>query len=122
MPLPTWPVGVPDVPLVESWDKPEPYQEPLQTEMEGGNKRLRTKAGMNVARVTYELKPMTPAQFDSFETFVKTGLSFGTSRFVTRVLLGSSMQTKTVQFASRYKTRRDPPLYVIGVDYWVYGI
>lgn len=97
MPLPSWPATVPYKPRRGEWSMPEPYIEPLATDMDGGNKRLRSKPGSNVAVIEQTLR-MTADAFDDFNAFVRGDLNNGTSRFTAQVWLGSAYATKTCQF------------------------
>jgi hypothetical protein len=96
MPLPTWPGGVPAAPR-DGWQMPEMFRAPVATEMEGGNQRLRSQPGSNVATISYPLQPLDGTQWAAFETFVRTTLNNGTSRFTMSLLIGTSLVSKTVQ-------------------------
>jgi hypothetical protein len=80
----------------QDWKIPQPFLGPIETEMEGGNVRLRSQPGSNVATVQWRRR-MTTAQFASFDAFVRATLSNGTSRFTMPVWLGTSYVTRTVQ-------------------------
>lgn len=96
MTLPTWPATVPYA-VRNGWTMPQMYVAPIATEMEGGNQRMRSRAGSNVASVTYPLRPLTLAQWNDLNTFIRTTLGNGASRFTMPVLTGSVYETKTVQ-------------------------
>ena len=64
--------------------------------MDGGNVRLRSRPGSDVATVQWRRR-MTTLQYTSFDTFVRATISNGTSRFTMPVWLGTSYVTKTVQ-------------------------
>ncbi len=113
-------LSINDKPLVDSWSCPDPYLEPNQTDMEGGNKRLRRRPGDNVTRYTFDIL-LTNAEFTTFRNFVDSTLGGGISRFTMRVWDGSAMVSKTVQFATRYLTAPLPPLKIkVTFDIWVY--
>lgn len=112
--------GLKDVPLVDTWEVVDPYLDPLQTDMEGGNKRLRTRAGDETAHITFQLL-YSLADFETFKNFVLNNLSRGTSRFTMRVWNGSEMVTKTVQFANKFKPATVYPKVNVSMDLWVYG-
>lgn len=97
MTLPVWDTNVPVEPP-EGWQMPAMYLAPEATEMDGGNQRLRSKPGSNVAVINYPLKPLTDAQYALFETFVRTTLNNGTSRWTMSLWTGTAFVSKTVQF------------------------
>lgn len=105
MALPVWPVTVPNKPD-RGWQMPKPWIAPVASEMNGGNQRLRSQPGGNVAVVTYPLGMLTAEQFNTLDTFFREDLSNGASRFKMQVWLGSSFETKTVQFEGG-----EPPTY-----------
>jgi hypothetical protein len=73
------------------------FIQPVSTQMEGGNQRLRSMPGNNVATIDYPLKPMTNTEYDLFDTFMRTTLNNGTSRWTMPIVIGTSTVTKTVQ-------------------------
>lgn len=81
---PTWPVGVPQVPLVDSLQVPDLYLDPRATDMEGGNVRLRTRPGDGIYMVTFNLL-MTRAQWAILKAWILVDLGRGTSRFNTQI-------------------------------------
>lgn len=107
-------------PLVDSWQVDKPYLEPLQTDMDGGNKRLRTRPGDEVAQIQFTIM-YNLADFATFKTFALTTLNRGTVRFTMDVWNGVAMVSKTVQFASPYKHTTNWPLVVVQFDLYVYG-
>ncbi len=119
MAYPEWPATVNRVPLLDSWSKPDPYMDPRVTDMEGGNKRMLTRPGDDVFRITFNLL-MTREVFALFEDFVLTDLGRGTSRFVTEIWNGSSMVEAVVQFASKYQTSTTHPMVTVGLDLFVF--
>jgi hypothetical protein len=100
--------SLPDQPLSGTWTKPQPYLEPAQTDFDGGNKRLRRQPGDEVMQIQFDIL-YTNAQFATFETFVKTTLGGGISRFTMRVRTGGVMELKTVQFSKAYQPSEVPP-------------
>lgn len=96
MALPTWPAGVPSMPLLSSHSI-EPYLAPLRTEMDGGNIRQRARPGDDVA-IIQQTVVMTPAQYDELVTWGKGTIGKWTGRFTVKVWLGSSCATKTCMF------------------------
>jgi hypothetical protein len=100
MALPSWPDGVPTT-ARDGWQMSAMFLAPLATQMDGGNQRTRAQPGNNVASITYPLSPMTDAQYAIFETFMRTTLNNGASRWTMPVLTGTGTYlTKTVQFDS----------------------
>jgi hypothetical protein len=71
--------------------------DPIETEMEGGNLRSRSRPGDNVGTVGQTIR-MTTAEYATFVTWVKTTLNNGTSRFTTNVWLGTAYVSKVCQF------------------------
>lgn len=92
--------GLPYSPLVDSWQQPDLYQDPVETEMEGGNVRLRSAPGDDVEHIQFDIL-YTQAQYTTFKTFVKTTLNNGSSRFTMKVWMGSAFEVRTVQFAKK---------------------
>lgn len=97
MALPSWP-AVPSDPQSDSFQSVKRMLDPIKTEMEGGNVRLRSRPGDNVGLVGQTII-MTLAQHDVFQAWVKNTLSNATARFTAPVWLGSSFQTKVCQFS-----------------------
>jgi hypothetical protein len=106
MPLPAWPVTVP-YKAATGWQMPTPFIPPVATEMNSGHQRLRSKPGSNVAVVDYPLVELTLTQWETLDTFFRTTLGNGASRFTMSVLTGKDYETKTVQFEGG-----QPPQYV----------
>src|SRR5262249_16891047 len=94
--------GLKDAPLVDSWQIAEAYLAPLETDMDGGNKRLRRRPGDETSRISFSIL-FHNSDFETFKTFVRETLNLGTTRFTMRVWTGTAMVSKTVQFASPYK-------------------
>jgi hypothetical protein len=89
-----WPTNVPSRPKEDTWGIMFP--DPLKTEMEGGNVRLRARAGDNYVIISQEIALETMTEWEDFWTFYWTNR---TSRFQMEVFLGSgSYEEKTVQF------------------------
>jgi hypothetical protein len=97
MVLPTWPAGVPIIPRLEEFQPVQRLREPLATEMEGGNVRMRSRPGDNVGTMPLRLR-MTLAQFTTFTAWWKATLNNATARFTATVFLGTGCQTKVCQF------------------------
>lgn len=75
----------------------EPYVAPVATDMGGGNQRLRSQPGSNVSVMTYPLLPLTSSQWSDLNTFLRTALGNGASRFTMSVFTGAAYESKTVQ-------------------------
>lgn len=103
MPLPTWPGSVPYQVRRGDWAMPEPYIEPLETDMDGGNTRERPQPGGNVAKIQQTLR-LTPAQHDDFFAWLRGTLNSGTSRFTGNVWTGTAYEAKTMQFVKPHPT------------------
>jgi hypothetical protein len=122
MPLPAWPNDVPYLQRRQNWQIPQPFLSPIETEMEGGNTRLRSRPGSNVATVQWRRR-MTTAQFASFDTFIRSTLSNGTSRFTMPVWLGTGYVTKTVQIAKDSLAVEQDGLFIsVSMTLRVYGM
>ena len=122
MPLPAWPSDVPYLQRRQDWQIPQPFIGPIETEMEGGNVRLRSRPGSNVATVQWRRR-MTPLQYSSFDAFVRATLSNGTSRFNMPVWLGASYVTNTVQIVKDSLSISQDGLFVaVSMTLRVYGI
>ncbi len=111
--------GLPLSPLVDSWKQDELYIEPEQTDMEGGNIRIRSKAGRQRQRISFDIL-WSKAQYATFKTFVITTLNKGTSRFTMSVWMGNGMETHTVQFASKPVPTTIEPKMKVSFDLWVF--
>jgi hypothetical protein len=96
MALPVWPSTVSSE-ANSGWAMPSMFLQPVSTQMEGGNQRLRSMPGNNVAVIDYPLKPMTNAEYDIFDAFMRTTLNNGASRWTMPIVIGTSTVTKTVQ-------------------------
>jgi hypothetical protein len=121
MTLPVWNVGVPDSPLIQGW-KWDPVGDPLESEFEGRNKRLRSPPGSNIARTQFGIK-MTLAQYNTFLTWYMTTLGRGASRFTSRIWNGYQFLTaKTCQFAKKPEIDSDGVTVVVSLDLWVYNV
>jgi len=112
MTIPTYTtLGITHSVITDSWSEPQPYLEPIATDMDGGNKRLRTRPGDKVAIRQFDIL-FTNAEFATFQTYVKTTLGNGCARFVMPVWNGASYDTLTVQFEKPYQAQPMPPKYV----------
>jgi hypothetical protein len=105
MTVPAWPEGVNYAPDLNSVSDLKRILDPIKTDMEGGNTRLRSRPGDNVGSITQTIS-MTGAQFATFVTWVKTTLGNGTARFSVPVRLGTAFETKVCQFANGAPTYR----------------
>ena len=122
MPLPAWPADVPYLQRRQDWQISQPFLGPIETEMEGGNVRLRSRPGSDVATVQWRRR-MTTAQFASFGAFVRSSLSNGTSRFTMPVWLGASYVTNTVQIVKDSLEVAQDGLFVsVSMTLRVYGV
>jgi hypothetical protein len=122
MPFPAWPVDVPYVQRRQDWQIPHPFIGPVETEMDGGNVRLRSRPGSDVATVQWRRR-MTPSQYTSFDTFVRATISNGTSRFTMPVWLGTSYVSKTVQIAKDSLAIVQDGLFIsVSMTLRVYGV
>lgn len=119
MAYPTWPSGVPYHALVDSWQQPDMYQDPRVTDMEGGNKRLMTRPGDDIYRITFNII-MTKAQLTTLKTWILTDLGRGTSRFSMTIWNGSAEVTAIVQFASKPSPSTNEPKVIVGMDLHVF--
>jgi hypothetical protein len=93
---PSYPEGLPYKPRRGEWSISRP--DPLASDMEGANKRLRARAGDKSVRIVTQTLRFTADQLTTFEAFVADDLAGGTARFTMQVWLGSDYQSKTVQF------------------------
>ena len=118
MAYPAWP-AVPYKPLMDSWGRPDMYQDPRVTDMEGSNKRMLTRPGDDIYRVSFNVM-MTKAQATTFRTWVVTTLGRGTSRFSMDIWNGSAMETVVVQFAAKPAEATKAPMVVFGLDVFVF--
>lgn len=105
MAVPAWPDGVPYAPDLGTAQPASRLLDPIKTDMEGGNVRLRSRPGDEVWQVSYSV-PMTNAQIVTFNDWVKTTLGNGTARFSLNVWIENSFQNKVCQFAAVPKSQR----------------
>lgn len=96
MTLPTWPSQV-DSGARDGWQMPDMFRAPIATDMDGGNQRLRSQPGSNVASITYPLKPMNVTAYGYFDTFMRTTLNNGASRWTMTITTPDGTASKTVQ-------------------------
>jgi hypothetical protein len=102
---------------------PEPYIAPDASEMDGGNKRLRSRPGSNVAIVTYPLIPLTDAQMAYLRTFYRTTLGQGASRFTMALMTdNAASETKTVQMEKTPAISKSGNLWHVVLTLRVYGL
>lgn len=105
MTIPAWPDAVPYAPDLNSISPIKRMLDPIATEMEGGNVRLRSRPGDNVGTISQTIVMKTSA-FDVFVARVKDDLGNGTSRFTAPVRLGAAFETKVCQFSGGAPTFR----------------
>jgi hypothetical protein len=105
MSIPAWPADIPYAPDLNSISPIKRMLDPIATDMEGGNTRLRSRPGDNVGTISQTVV-MKAAQFDAFVAWVKDGLGNGTSRFTVPVRLGAAFETKVCQFSGGAPTYR----------------
>lgn len=117
MSYPNWPPTVPQSPLMGSWQEVEIYQDPIITEMEGGNKRMRTRPGDDVCRYTFTIL-MTNAQWATLREWAVVDLARGTKRFRTKIWNGSAMIDAVCQFAAKLKPGTADLKTAVEVDVW----
>lgn len=96
MTLPVWPTEVPSD-AREGWQMSQMFAAPIATEMDGNNQRLRSRPGGNVAIIDYPLQPLTLTQWGYLNTFLRTTLNNGASRFTMPLTIAGVEVTKTVQ-------------------------
>ncbi|HQS08715.1 MAG: hypothetical protein B7Y12_02200 [Rhizobiales bacterium 24-66-13] len=96
MALPVWPATLQYRSLRDAWGG-VPFRDPLGTEMEGGNTRLRRRPGDDVG--TYAWAGIfNAAQMATFMGFVETTTGNGSSRFTMQVSRdGVTYVSRTVQ-------------------------
>jgi hypothetical protein len=122
MPFPAWPVDVPYLQRRQDWQLPQLFISPVETEMDGGNVRLRSRPGSNIATVQWRRR-MTPSQYTSFDAFVRSTLTNGTSRFTMPVWLGATYVSKTVQIVKDSLSVSQDGLFVaVSMTLRVYGV
>lgn len=119
MTYPTWPTSVPQTPLLDSWQMPDPYQEPRVTDMEGGNVRMRSRPGDNIYRISFNIL-MTKAQWTTLWAWIMNDLGRGTSRFNTKIWNGSAMVNAVAQFAAKPQPSSIEPKVLVAFDLRVY--
>lgn len=118
MTLPTYAsTGLPDSPLVDSWAITKPFLDPTQSDMEGGNKRMRRQPGDDMMQLQFDII-YTQAQFSTFRTWVNTFRGIG--RFTMYIWDGTARVSKTVQFAQTYQPQSVPPKVRVTFNLWVY--
>lgn len=105
MSIPAWPADFPYAPDLNTVQPLTRLLDPIKTEMDGGNIRLRSRPGDNVGQTSYSI-PMTNAQIAAFNSWVKTTLNNGTSRFSVPVWADNTFVTKTCQFSAVPKSGR----------------
>lgn len=113
--------GLPTAVLVGTWKEAEPYQDNVTSDMAGGNKRKRAYPGDELKRITFNIK-YTQAQFLYLkDTFIKTTLGLGVSRFYMLVWNGKQYENRLVQISTRIQNESQPPTdEIVTWDLWVY--
>jgi hypothetical protein len=98
MVLPSLPVGLSYLVRRDDYQPQKLVLDPEQTPMDGGNVRTRGRPGDNVMELQQTLR-WTSTEYATFDTFFRTTLSGGKSRFTMPVWLDASNAyvTKTVQ-------------------------
>lgn len=119
-----WPGTLPHECLADAWGA-VPYRAPVETEMEGGNVRLRGRPGDNLATVTVALR-FSPEQVAIWSAFLQNDLARGAARFVMPVSLdGSSYERRLVQIQRGGAGVRHDPIgrglhTRVGFTLWVF--
>lgn len=119
MTLPVYPGSLKYDPLVDTWSPVDLYLDPIESDFEGGNKRLRGRPGDTTRRFTFSIL-YSKAEYATLETFILTGLGGGISRFTMPIWYGAAFQTKTVQFAKKPVPASTPPKVTVAYDVWVF--
>lgn len=96
-----WPTDVPHAPRANSFRLLNPFQPPLATDMEDGNRRSRRASTLQLAGVQFVIK-MENDEFDLFKLWVRDDLVDGTLPFDVPVWTGSDCETKTCTFRQAY--------------------
>lgn len=96
MAVPSWPSGVPYESLKDGFSN-TPFLQPIRTEMEQGNVRLRRRPGDNIAIIQQSVL-MTRGEYETLAGWGKSTIGWWTGRFTMNVWLGSSYQSKVCQF------------------------
>jgi hypothetical protein len=97
MTIPAWPDSNVPSTARDGWQMSEMYVAPIATDFDGGNQRLRSRPGSNVAIISYPLQPLTLTQWGYLDTFIRTTLGNGASRFTMSLVIGGASVSKTVQ-------------------------
>lgn len=91
-----WPDGVPYKILRDDFQGAEPNLPPQQTDMQGGNTRMRPATTVTITTIQGAIY-MTDAQFEIFRRWHRDTLIQGTREFNMPVFGSSSYSTKQVQ-------------------------
>jgi hypothetical protein len=105
MTVPAWPTGVNYSPDLNSITNVKRILDPIKTDFEGGNTRLRTRPGDNVGTLSQTVR-MKASELTTFVAWVKTTLNNGTSRFTVLVRLDGVFVSKVCQFSGGAPTYR----------------
>ena len=95
--LQAWPETIPDTPLASSVQITPYGVNPIITEMEGGNTRIRRRPGDNVTLLRQTIR-MTAAQLAAFNDFYANVTVGGSKRFRANVWSGSTMENRVCLF------------------------
>lgn len=91
----SWPATVPYECEAVAFTR-RPYREMLETEMEGGNTRLRSRPGDKVETVTWARR-FTADQFAAWRSFLSDTIARGTARFLMPIWNGAAYEVRVVQ-------------------------
>ncbi|MFG1349669.1 hypothetical protein [Xanthobacter autotrophicus] len=94
-----WPGTIPYQTFRDGWGC-KPFRDPIETEMEAGNVRVRPRTDGNVAVVKWG-REMNQAEVDAFIEFTRDTLSLGTARFLMPVSInGVTYEARVVQIVA----------------------
>ncbi|WP_454917299.1 hypothetical protein [Xanthobacter sediminis] len=119
MALPVWPVAVPYASERDRWGLKR-FRDPVETEMEGGNIRVRRRPGDNLMVMSWG-RDLHPSEFTAFRTFVEDTLHWGVSRFSMAVSLdGRTYEIRAVQMQPKTLEYSKPSALLVGVKFSLY--
>jgi len=114
MTYPTWPATLPYVSAAGDWQI-QPFRAPLQTDMEGGDTRLRRRPGDNVGTMRWS-RFFKEAEMETFEAFVVATYNL-TQRWVMPVSVnGRTYEDRVVQITDGPPTYTSPAAGIIRVS------
>ena len=97
MTAPVWPEALDHRPFASMWSL-KPFGDPLATDMEAGNQRVRPRPWQSLMVAQWGRTFLRQEMEDHFIPFVVTTLVYGTIRFRMPLLLGGeTCETRTVQ-------------------------